>query len=143
MKKIIWIIALLFNYINLQAQSISNVSMLEIFYNNYFTYCATNDARLDSLITSNCTPAFAQAWNKDVNEIGLYDPLTNGYCENYDMMKSSLSVQKETDHYIVSFHYLTWPDNHTQTEKVIIFVNKNGKISHTKRPSDGYMTPDL
>ncbi|MDE5570474.1 MAG: hypothetical protein K2I86_00205, partial [Prevotella sp.] len=83
------------------------------------------------------------AWNEDVNEIGLYDPLTNGFCDDYNMMKTPLSGREEDNYYIVSFNYLTWPDKKTQTESVIVYVNSDGKISHTKRPSDGYMTPDI
>ena len=145
MKKIMLSVVLLLSFFSLQAQKTLNIQMLEQFYKNYFSSHRTGGdfTRLDSLVQSNCTPEFVQAWNEDVKDIGLYDPLTNGFCEDFDTMKNSLSIRKEDDHYIVSFCYYTWPDKKKETESVIVYVNNKGKISHTKRPSDGYMTPAL
>ena len=58
-----------------------------------------------------------------------------------DLLKKTVAVCKEGDHYVVSFKYLNWPENNMLIESVIIYVNKEGKISHTKRPSDGLVIP--
>lgn len=144
-KALLIMLVMSLNVLGLSAQKITSVKMLEQFYIDYFTYspCLADTTKLDSLVNLYCTPDFVTAWNEDVNEIGLYDPLTNGFCDDYNMMKTTLSVREEDDYYIVSFNYLTWPDKKTKTESVIVYVNSDGKISHTKRPSDGYMTPDI
>jgi hypothetical protein len=72
-----------------------------------------------------------------VNEKGLYDPFTNGFVDDLKLMKNTLVVRKKRHNYVVSFNYLAWPDVKTKTESVIVYVNANGKISHTKRASDG------
>lgn len=122
------------------AQKISNAEELKDFYTEYLSNIFSDNNKLDSVVTEYCTKDFHTAWNRDVNEIGLYDPLTNGICD--DLVINSLSVKKENDSYVVSFKYLAWPDNSPMLESVIVYVNADGKISHTKRPSDGYMTPE-
>ena len=76
-----------------------------------------------------------------IENFDLQDITTPG-CDDLDFMKNTLVVKKENDSYVVSFNYLTWPDNKTMCESVIVYVNSDGKISHTKRPSDGYMIPE-
>ena len=143
MKKAILILTMtLLNIGNVVAQKITNENELKNFYIEYFSNAGReNEVLKDSLVTVYCTKELYTAWHEDVYDIGLYDPLTNGLCENPEMMKKTLVVKKDSDGYSVSFDYLTWPDNKTETETVIIYVNADGKISHTKRPEDGYMTP--
>lgn len=137
-------IFILINISTVLAQKITCVSELKQFYISYFTYCISDNNKLDSLINTCCTQDFAKAWRQDVNETGLYDPLTNGFCDDYVMMRNTLSIRKsEGNSYIVTFDYLTWPNNDKKSESVIVYVNENGKIRHTKRPSDGYLTPDI
>ena len=141
MRKAILIIAVtLLNICNVFAQKITNEKELKNFYIEYLSMDSKEtEAQADSLVRSYCTKELYDAWNTDVNEVGLYDPLTNGYFD--DLMKKTLVVKKESDHYVVSFKYSTWRDNKIKEESIIIYVNTDGKISHTKRPSDGYITP--
>ena len=124
------------------AQTITSTNDLKKFYTEYLSYLLSDEIKTDSIVKNYCTKELYKEWNKVVNEIGLYDPFTNGLSENAELMKKTLVVKKEGNEYVVSFNYLTWPDNKTKTESVIIYVNTNGKISHTKRPSDGYMSPE-
>ena len=124
------------------AQTITSASDLKSFYTEYLSHFVSDGIKTDSIVKNYCTKEFYKEWNEIVNEIGLYDPFTNGLSENAELMKKTLVVKKEGNEYVVSFNYLTWPDNKTKTESVIIYVNTNGKISHTKRPSDGYMSPE-
>lgn len=142
MRQIILILAItLFNANTGFAQKVTCVNDLKRFYTEYLSYLLSDDIKTDSLVKNYCTKGLYKEWNEVVNEIGLYDPFTNGLSESADLMKKTLVVKKEGNEYVVSFNYLTWPDNKTKTESVIIYVNANGKISHTKRPSDGYMSP--
>ena len=131
----------LLNIGNIMAQKITNENDLKNFYIEYLSNLLSNEVKTDSLVKAYCTKELYTEWDEVVNKIGLYDPFTNGVCDNTEMMKKTLVVKKDSDGYSVSFDYLTWPDNKTVTESVIIFVNADGKISHTKRPLDGYMTP--
>jgi hypothetical protein len=124
------------------AQTITSTNDLKRFYTEYLSYLLSDEIKTDSIVKNYCTAELYKEWNKVVNEIGLYDPFTNGIFDDVDLMKSTLVIKKEGNEYVVSFNYLTWPDNKTKTESVIIYVNTNGKISHTKRPSDGYMSPE-
>ena len=124
------------------AQTITSTNDLKRFYTEYLSYLLSDEIKTDSIVKNYCTAELYKEWNKVVNEIGLYDPFTNGIFDDEDLMKSTLFVRKDSEGYVVSFNYLTWPDNKTKTESVIIYVNTNGKISHTKRPSDGYMSPE-
>src|SRR5574344_777368 len=140
MKKTILILTILLSTIlNVSAQTITNAEELKRFYTEYLSVLGSNGRKMDSLVKTYCTKEFHKAWNREVNEIGLYDPLTNGFCGNPDLMKNTLVIKKESNSYVVSFNYLTWPDNKTMTESVIVYVNADGKISHTKRPSDGLL----
>ena len=142
MKKAILILTMaLLNIGNVLAQKITNENDLKKFYLEYFSFnTIETQAKADSLVKAYCTKELYTAWHEDVYEIGLYDPLTNGFGD-FETMRKTLVVKKETDCYVVSFNYVTWFDNKTLTESVIIYVNADGKISHTKRPLDGYMTP--
>ena len=143
MRKIILALAItLFNANTGFAQKVTCVNDLKRFYTEYLSYLLSDEIKTDSIVKNYCTAELYKEWNKVVNEIGLYDPFTNGLCENAELMKSTLVVRKDSEGYVVSFNYLTWPDNKTKTESVIIYVNTNGKISHTKRPSDGYVIPE-
>ena len=124
------------------AQTITSASDLKKFYTEYLSHFVSDGIKTDSIVKKYCTKEFYKEWNEIVNEIGLYDPFTNGIFDDEDLMKKTLVIKKEGNEYVVSFNYLTWPDNKTKTESVIIYVNANGKISHTKRPTDGYMTPE-
>ena len=141
MRKILLIISLFFCISYCDAQ-VSNKEDLKKFYTEYLSYLLSDEIKTDSIVKNYCTAELYKEWNKVVNEIGLYDPFTNGIFDDEDLMKSTLVIKKEGNEYVVSFNYLTWPDNKTKTESVIIYVNTNGKISHTKRPSDGYMSPE-
>ena len=132
---------LFFGLATCEAQ-ISNKEDLKKFYTEYLSYLLSDEIKTDSIVKNYCTSELYKEWNEIVNEIGLYDPFTNGLFEDAELMKSTLVIKKEGNEYVVSFNYLTWPDNKTKTESVIIYVNANGKISHTKRPSDGYMIPE-
>ena len=143
MRKIILALAItLFNANTGFAQKVTCVNDLKRFYTEYLSYLLSDEIKTDSIVKNYCTAELYKEWNEIVNEIGLYDPFTNGLCENAELMKSTLVVRKDSEGYVVSFNYLTWPDNKTRTESVIIYVNTNGKISHTKRPLDGYMIPE-
>ena len=143
MKKTILILAILLSTIqNVSAQTITNAEGLKRFYTEYLSVLGSNGTKLDSLVRIYCTKEFYKAWNREVCEIGLYDPLTNGFCDDQELMKNTLVIKKESNSYVVSFNYLTWPDNKTMTESVIVYVNADGKISHTKRPSDGLLIPE-
>ena len=143
MRKIILALAItLFNINTGFSQKVTCVNDLKRFYTEYLSYLLSDEIKTDSIVKNYCTAELYKEWNKVVNEIGLYDPFTNGLCENAELMKKTLVVKKEGNEYVVSFNYLTWPDNKTKTESVIIYVNANGKISHTKRPSDGLMIPE-
>jgi hypothetical protein len=143
MRKIILALAItLFNANTGFAQKVTCVNDLKRFYTEYLSYLLSDEIKTDSIVKNYCTKELYKEWNKVVNEIGLYDPFTNGIFDDVDLMKSTLVIKKEGNEYVVSFNYLTWPDNKTKTESVIIYVNTNGKISHTKRPSDGYMSPE-
>lgn len=141
MRKILLIISLFFCVSYCDAQ-VSNKEDLKKFYTEYLSHFVSDDFKTDSIVKKYCTKELYKEWNEVVNEIGLYDPFTNGIFDDEDLMKKTLVVKKEGNEYVVSFNYLTWPDNKTKTESVIIYVNTNGKISHTKRPSDGYMIPE-
>ena len=141
MRKILLIISLFFCISYCDAQ-VSNKEDLKKFYTEYLSYLLSDEIKTDSIVKNYCTAELYKEWNKVVNEIGLYDPFTNGIFDDEDLMKSTLVVRKDSEGYVVSFNYLTWPDNKTKTERVIIYVNANGKISHTKRPSEGYMIPE-
>lgn len=80
--------------LNVSAQKITNAEELKRFYTEYFTYSVnlSDQSKIKALITDYCTQQFAKAWNEDVNEIGLYDPLTDGACENQDLMKNTGSM---------------------------------------------------
>ena len=143
MRKIILALAItLFNINTGFSQKVTCVNDLKRFYTEYLSYLLSDEIKTDSIVKNYCTAELYKEWNEIVNEIGLYDPFTNGLCENAELMKKTLVVKKEGNEYVVSFNYLTWPDNKTKTESVIIYVNANGKISHTKRPSDGLMIPE-
>ena len=139
MRKILLIISLFFCISYCDAQ-VSNKEDLKKFYTEYLSYFVSDGIKTDSIVKNYCTAELYKEWNEIVNEKGLYDPFTNGIFDDEDLMKSTLVIKKEGNEYVVSFNYLTWPDNKTKTESVIIYVNANGKISHTKRPTDGYMT---
>ena len=142
MKKAILILTMtLLNIGNIMAQKITNENDLKNFYMEYFSFdTVETEAQADSLVNAYCTKELYTAWNREVNEVGLYDPLTNGFGD-FETMRKTLVVKKETDCYVVSFNYVTWFDNKTLTESVIIYVNADGKISHTKRPEDGLVIP--
>ena len=141
MRKILLIISLFFCISYCDAQ-VSNEEDLKRFYTEYLSSFVSDGIKTDSIVKNYCTKELYKEWNRVVNEIGLYDPFTNGICDDEDLMKKTLVIKKEGNEYVVSFNYLRrWPDNKTETESVIIYVNTKGKISHTKRPSDGYMTP--
>ena len=145
MKKIynyILIVCFILSATTCNAQTITSTNDLKRFYTEYLSYLLSDEIKTDSIVKNYCTAELYKEWNKVVNEIGLYDPFTNGIFDDEDLMKSTLVIKKEGNEYVVSFNYLTWPDNKTKTESVIIYVNTNGKISHTKRPSDGYMSPE-
>jgi len=143
MRKIILALAItLFNANTGFAQKVTCVNDLKRFYTEYLSHFVSDGIKTDSIVKNYCTKEFYKEWNEIVNEKGLYDPFTNGIFDDEDLMKSTLVVRKDSEGYVVSFNYLTWPDNKTKTESVIIYVNTNGKISHTKRPSDGYMIPE-
>lgn len=145
MKKIIIVLTIvLLNILNISAQKITNADDLKNFYIKYLTYNIdlSCEKAQDSLVKESCTKEFYIAWNEDVNEIGLYDPLTNGYFDDIDLMRSSLFVVKDRESYIVSFkHIRTFPEHKVEIERIIVYVNSEGKISHTVRPSDNYWTP--
>lgn len=141
MKQIIFLLSLFFGLATCNAQ-VSNEEDLKRFYIEYLSHFVSDDIKTDSIVKNYCTKEFYKEWNEIVNEKGLYDPFTNGIFDDEDLMKSTLVVRKNGEGYVVSFNYLTWPDNKTETESVIIYVNTKGKISHTKRPSDGYMIPE-
>ena len=143
MKRIIlFLVVIISNLLCISAQKITNKDDLKKFYMNYLTLSqnASDDAKLNNLLEVFCTKELYTAWNRDVNEIGLYDPFTNGYFDDIDLMKRTLIVRKEKEYFVVSFNYLTWDDK-TKTESVLIYINSEGKISHTVRPSDNYWTP--
>lgn len=140
MKKMFVTTAMLFCILHLSASKINNAEDLKRFYVEYCTYIH-DDAKLDSLLRASCTKELVKEWYELVVSIGLYDPFTNGICDDFELTKKTVAVHKERDYYVVSFKYLNWPEDNMLTESVIIYVNKEGKISHTKRPSDGYMTP--
>ncbi len=142
MNRLFFSLFLLFCGLATCEAQISNKEDLKKFYTEYLSYLLSDEIKTDSIVKNYCTAELYKEWNEIVNEIGLYDPFTNGLCENVELMKSTLVIKKEGNEYVVSFNYLTWPDNKTKTESVIIYVNANGKISHTKRPSDGYMIPE-
>lgn len=143
MKRTILIWAIFLSAVfGVSAQKITNADELKKFYTEYLSVLGTDGKRMDSLVVAYCTKELHAAWNREVNEIGVYDPFTNGIFDDLDFLKNTLVVKKEGDSYVVSFNYLTWPDNKTMCESVIIYVNADGKISHTKRPLDGYMTPE-
>ena len=144
MNRLIFILTILLsNVLNLSAQKITNAGDLKEFYQKYLTYSIkiSDERKQDSLVTVYSTQEMYKAWNEDYNEIGLYDPFTNGIGENIDLMKRTLTVKREKDHYAISFGCLTWPENKFVLENVIVYVNSEGKISHTVRPSDNYWTP--
>lgn len=139
MKKAILFLAItLQNICNSFAQKITNEKELKNFYTEYSSNLFSS--KVDSIVKAYCTKELYEAWYTDVTEIGLYDPLTNGACEDSETMRNSLVVRKESDGYVVSFDYSTWDDK-TATETVKIYVNADGKISHTKRVSDGLIIP--
>lgn len=141
-KKVLTWAIFLSAVLNVSAQKTTNAEELKRFYTEYLSNLVSNNTKTDSLVKAYCTKELYAAWNEIVNEIGLYDPFTNGFCDDLDFMKNTLVVKKENDGYVVSFNYLTWPDNKTMCESVIVYVNSDGKISHTKRPSDVYMIPE-
>lgn len=124
---------------NLNAQ-IFNKEDLKKFYIQYCSY-AFDDSKLDSLFTIYCTEPLRKELNKEIIN-GLYDSFTEGYCDDYEVVKNTLSVEKKNDYYVVSFYFETWPEKKKKDINVIIYVDKNGLISHIKRPSDGLMIPE-
>lgn len=126
---------------SLSAQGIKNEKDLTQFYVCYLSNIF-DDNKLDSLLSECCTKEFIVAWNEHVNEIGLYDPFTNGISDDYDFIKKTLKIRKEENQYVVSFCYLTWPDNITKNVSVIVHVNNNGRICRVVRPTDGYSVPE-
>ncbi len=142
MKKIIiFMVVILYFPFNLPAQGVKNEKDLTQFYVCYLSNIF-DDNKLDSLLPEYCTKEFIVVWNEQVNEIGLYDPFTNGISDDYDLIKKTLNVRKEENYYVVSFNYLTWPDNITKKEDVIVHVNDKGKIYRVTRPIDDYSIPE-
>ncbi len=95
MKKTILILTILLSTtLNVSAQKITNAEELKRFYTEYLSVMDSNGTKADSLVRIHCTKEFHKAWNEDVNEIGLYDPLTNGFGENPDLMKKHTCHQK-------------------------------------------------
>lgn len=147
MKKIILLASLLLQILCVSAQKINCADSLKVFYTKYLTYDVGTEynERQKSLVSSCSTKDLYDAWYEDVHEVGLYDPLTLGggaTPDDLDFVKESLSVMTEKDYYVVSFAFHGWQGD---INKIVVnvYVNAEGKISHTKRPSDGYMTPDL
>lgn len=144
MKKIILVlIAIAFSAGNIFAQKITSAAELKTFYVKYFMWGTSviYEQKQDSLVAAYCTKELYAAWNREVNLIGLYDPFTNGALID-DLSIRTLDVRKENDYYVVSYHFMaTGMKRREVTETVIIYVNQKGKISHTKRPSDGMLIP--
>lgn len=145
MKKVIILVVFISQFLSIPAQKITCADSLKVFYTNYFTYDVEleDENRLNSLVSLYCTKGFYNAWFEDVYDIGLYDPLTQGSgstSEDLEFIKKSLSVKREKDYYLVSFKFHGWQGDINMIT-VYVYVNADGKISHTKRPSDGYMTP--
>ena len=140
MRKIILALAITLFNINTGFAQIFNKEDLKEFYIQYCSY-AFDDSKLDSLFTIYCTEPLRKELNKEIIN-GLYDSFTEGYCDDYEVVKNTLSVEKKNDYYVVSFYFETWPEKKKKDINVIIYVDKNGLISHIKRPSDGYMIPE-
>lgn len=140
MKKILFIQLFLqcLCIVNINAQ-IFNKEDLRNFYIQYCSY-AFDDSKLDSLFSIYCTEPLRYELNKEIID-GLYDSFTEGYCDDYEAVKNTLSIEKQNDYYIVSFYFETWPDKKRKDINVIIYVDNNGLISHIKRPTDGYVIP--
>lgn len=96
-KLIIFLTILLSNILNLSAQKITNAGDLKEFYLKYLTYSikVSDERKQDSLVTVYSTQELYKAWNEDYNEIGLYDPFTNGVGENIDLMKKLLLLSEK------------------------------------------------
>lgn len=142
MKKYISIIAICLSFMfDASAQKITNAGDLKKYYMEYLSNLVSDKVKTNALVKAYCTQKLYAAWNEDVNEIGVYDPFTNGYHDPV-MTRKTLQIQNKNDIYMVSFDYQTWPDNKTETEKILVFINSDGKIWQTKRPSDGYVTPN-
>ena len=114
MKKVILLVVFISQFLSISAQKITCADSLKVFYTNYFTYDVKleDENRLNSLVSLYCTKGFYNAWFEDV----------------------------EKDYYLVSFKFHGWQGDINMIT-VYVYVNADGKISHTKRPSDGYMTP--
>lgn len=145
MKKVFLVAVLILHFLSVSAQKITCADSLKVFYIKYFTYDVglECDSLQRSLVLSYCTNDFYTAWYEDVYDIGLYDPLTLGggaTPEDLEYVKESLSVIKENEFYVVSFRFHGWQGDINKIT-VYVIINAEGKISHTKRPSDGYMTP--
>lgn len=146
MKRLFILAVIILQLISVSAQKITCADSLKVFYTNYFTYNIEleDENRPESIVALYSTKDFYNAWYEDVCSIGLYDPLTEGICptsEDLEFMKESLSVNREKDYYLVSFKYHGWQEVINQIT-VYVYIDTDGKICHTKRPSDGYMTPE-
>ena len=146
MKKFLLFAVLVLQFISVSAKKITSADSLRVFYTQYFLLDVKleDENQLNLLVSSSSTQDFYTAWYKDVYDIGLYDPLTRGAggdSKDVDFMIKSLSVIKEKDYYTVSFKFHGWQGNINEYT-VYVYVNKEGKISHTRRPTDGYITPE-
>lgn len=147
MKNIFLLVLLILQISSASAQKITCADSLKVFYTKYLTYDVGTEyiERQKSLVSSCSTKDFYNAWYEDVHEVGLYDPLTSGggaTPDDLDFVRKNLSVMKEKDYYVVLFSFHGWQGD---INKIVVnvYVDAEGKISKTKRPSDGYMTPGL
>ena len=147
MRNIIIIAVYVLQTISISAQSIKCADDLKKFYIDYFTYSVDSalEIQFDSVVVVNCTKDFYDAWHEDMYEIGSYDPLTEGAGgttkEDLFFTINSIVIEKEEDYYVASFAFHDWLDNSVAVISVIVYINEEGKIRCTKRPSDGYVTP--
>ena len=115
---------------------------LKNFYTKYLS--DSSDAPMDMLVSKYCTSMLYKQWNEIVNEIGLYDPFTLGYFDDYEFIKKTIVI-KEKDpkiKYEVSFKVHESPNDKIETVSVIIYVEENGKIYKIVRSKDGYAVED-
>ncbi len=76
------------------AQTITSTNDLKKFYTEYLSYLLSDEIKTDSIVKNYCTKELYKEWNKVVNEIGLYDPFTNGLSENAELMKKNACGKK-------------------------------------------------
>lgn len=139
MKFIIFILLSAISIMHTSAQKIRGNADVKQFYTEYCLNAVKPNNNTVIFLNKYCSDELVKGW-KEIDNSGLYDLFTKGYYD-YEMIMNTITVERNNDHYNVSFKVKN-PTNTLVREFVVIYVNDKGKICRVKRPEDGYMVPE-